>query len=192
MGNIHYSTRRIGKCPYCGSEPYITSSIRIYGRGTHNLWVCTNYPECNSLVACHGTSNIPMGTMANPELRRLRMITHNAFDPLWRVDSSKRYFSTRDRAYKWLAQRLGIEDEEDGHIGMFDKDTCNRAIHVCNEFARTRTVINFFRGCCPVEVGRRKNVHKKVRKKFADHPKGRKARIPQGNNRKARTHLPDL
>lgn len=40
----------------------------------------------------------------------------------------------RALAYRWLAGQLGI-DAKDCHVGIFDDDTCRRAIAICEPFA---------------------------------------------------------
>ena len=68
-----------------------------------------------------------MGTLACKKLRRLRGIVHNEFDKLWENKPN----NARTRAYRWLAEKLEI-DEKDCHIAMFDMETCEKAIEICN------------------------------------------------------------
>lgn len=66
----------------------------------------------------------PLGRMANASLRRLKQEAHAAFDPLWRSGDM-----TRAQAYSWLAQHLGVSDNN-CHIGMMDEDGCRAVVHI--------------------------------------------------------------
>ena len=77
---------RAMRCPYCGSTVIYRSAEGIYrdnSRGTM-LYVCSNYPECDAYVRTHAGTRIPVGTMANHELRNLRNTAHHYFDQLYR------------------------------------------------------------------------------------------------------------
>lgn len=76
-------------------------------------------------VVSDGT--LPLGRLANAELRQAKRAAHAAFDPLWQ---SRRM--SRRSAYAWLAQQLGIA-VEDCHIGMFDTESCQRVIAAVRE-----------------------------------------------------------
>jgi len=67
---------------------------------------------------------IPLGRLANPELRRLKQAAHHAFDPLWKTGDMDR----RD-AYAWLAEKMGIS-VENCHIGMMDEGQCKSVVEV--------------------------------------------------------------
>ena len=40
------------------------------------VYVCTNYPRCDSCVGVHTGTKKPKGTLANSELRNKRIRTH--------------------------------------------------------------------------------------------------------------------
>lgn len=82
---------------------------------------------------------MPLGRLADAELRDWKKRAHAVFDPLWKARAEKRkreegdkYYDGRSRGvgYKWLAGQLGIEVKE-CHIGMFDVETCKRVVEVC-------------------------------------------------------------
>lgn len=86
------------RCPYCGSPVVYRSADGIYrdnSKGTM-LYVCSRYPECDSYVRAHTGTNIPVGSMANHELRTLRRTAHHYFDQLYESG----YMSKQD-AYQW-------------------------------------------------------------------------------------------
>jgi len=89
-----------GHCPYCGATVAFRSADGIYRENSKGvmLYVCSNYPKCDAYVRVHEGTKIPVGTMANAELRALRKEAHDAFNRL--------YYSglmSRDGAYAWLA-----------------------------------------------------------------------------------------
>jgi hypothetical protein len=116
-------------CPYCGDTSIYTDSSRIYGRSYGGVWLCINYPQCDSYVGCHGTSKSPLGRMADKELREWKKRAHAVFDPLWREGQ----FS-RTEAYQLLSKFLEISIEQ-AHIGMLDVDQCKRIVGGIQKFA---------------------------------------------------------
>lgn len=45
--------------------------------------VCSRYPDCDSFVMAHAKTLKPMGSLAGPELRRLRYNAHKEFNRLY-------------------------------------------------------------------------------------------------------------
>lgn len=119
------------KCPYCGAEVILRDATFIYhnskSKDWGNMWVCSNYPKCNSYVGCHQGTSLPLGRLANERLRTLKMEAHKQFDPIW-----KSGLMNRKDAYKWLSSMLGISMEE-CHIGLFDIKMCQKVIHLCKK-----------------------------------------------------------
>ena len=60
-------------------------------------YVCSRYPDCYSFVMAHAKTLKPMGSLAGPELRRLRYNAHKEFNRLYQSG----IMSKRD-AYQWL------------------------------------------------------------------------------------------
>ena len=60
-------------------------------------YVCSRYPDCDSFVMAHAKTLKPMGSLAGPELRRLRYNAHKEFNRLYQSG----IMSKRD-AYQWL------------------------------------------------------------------------------------------
>lgn len=95
------------RCPYCGSSVVYRSADEIYrdnSKGTM-LYVCSRYPECDSYVRVHAGTNIPVGSMANHELRTLRRTAHRYFDQLYESG----YMSKQD-AYQFYTSRRLIQE----------------------------------------------------------------------------------
>jgi hypothetical protein len=84
------------RCPYCGSTAILRSADGIYLNNHNNtmLYVCKKYPICDSYVRVHPGTHIPMGTMANGKLRRLRTEAHWKFDQLYERGLINRRFGT--------------------------------------------------------------------------------------------------
>ena len=91
------------RCPYCGSPVVYRSADGIYRDNSSGtmLYVCSRYPECDSYVRVHAGTNIPVGSMANHELRTLRRTAHHCFDQLYESG----YMSKQD-AYQWLVDLI--------------------------------------------------------------------------------------
>lgn len=110
------------ECPYCGAEADFVSSREFYGRDYKtNIYVC--YP-CDAYVGTHGKGGTPLGTLANKQLRLLRMTAHSIFDPLWKGKYRK---MGRNGAYR-LMQRLMDLPPEKAHIGMMNEEQCQELI----------------------------------------------------------------
>lgn len=81
----------------------------------------------------------PLGRLADAALRKAKIRAHAAFDRTWRIlyttrhEADTTYTVGRARAsrYKLLAELLGIPARE-CHIGMFDVQTCERVIELCD------------------------------------------------------------
>ncbi len=116
------------KCPYCQKEAEKVAGDVLYPSrpelATKQFYRCQ---PCDACVGCHPTTGLPFGALANRALRRARMATHEAFDPLWEEGGM-----SRSEAYDWLSKELGISKDE-CHMGKFDEATCGRAISACDK-----------------------------------------------------------
>ena len=96
------------------------------------VWICANFPKCDSYVGCHPGTDKPLGIMANKELRKAKSQVHELFDRLWLLKAQMTGCSkkkARTTGYAWLAKRMGIKKDK-CHIGMFDLEKCKLAIEV--------------------------------------------------------------
>ena len=123
------------KCPYCGSRALLRPASVVYGaRATDPAapyYVCARYPACNAYVAAHQRTRLPMGTLANAELRHKRIQAHVAFNRLW--DSG---LMSKRQAYLWLQAKLGLPEGET-HIGKFSAYRCEQVIQLCDSLFTT-------------------------------------------------------
>ncbi len=118
-------TKREVDCPYCGNLAHLVIGSVIYPKRQDlrflKFWLCSDDSHHWAYVGCHKGTSIPLGRLADGELRKAKSSAHRAFDPLWR----DRHM-TRAEAYLWLSQTLNIPKVE-CHIGMFDLNLCKRA-----------------------------------------------------------------
>ncbi len=112
------------RCPYCGSTVVFRYADTIYEKPYVNalLCVCSRYPECDAYVRCHPGTRIPMGELADKNLRALRRQAHASFDRLY-----KSGLMTREQAYNWLSDRLMLPGGK-AHIGELREYYCNEVI----------------------------------------------------------------
>lgn len=74
------------KCPYCHAHASLRPASLVYGstpqtRGKF-LYVCDRWPACNAYVSAHERTLLPMGTLANGDLRHKRILAHRALKKL--------------------------------------------------------------------------------------------------------------
>lgn len=110
-------------CSCCGAHAIeIRHHTQIYHGHEFGEWpwayVCS---ACGAMVGMHPFTSIPLGTLADGPLRRLRKACKQPFNLLW---VHKRM--TRDEAYAALAKHLGIPAAQ-CHFGLLDDATCRAA-----------------------------------------------------------------
>ena len=91
------------------------------------LYVCSKFPACDSYVRVHPGTKIPMGTMANRQLRALRNEAHHYFDQLY-----KRGLMSKEDAYQWLASILAAPLGQ-AHIGYLGEYYCKQVIEASKQ-----------------------------------------------------------
>ena len=121
--------RKTVYCPYCGAKATLHPSGYIYGAkdvANGYLYVCDRYPKCDAYVGAHPKTKMPMGMLANGDLRNKRIQAHKAFDWLWKSGYMKKW-----QAYKWMQGKFGL-NEAQAHIANFGEYMCDRLIIECN------------------------------------------------------------
>lgn len=87
-------------CCHCGSPAVLRPAsevCRTHRKGAM-AYVCAKYPACDSYVmACPGTLR-PMGSLAGPELRRLRRQAYPSYNRLYETG-----LMSKKKVYEWLA-----------------------------------------------------------------------------------------
>ena len=123
------------RCPVCGAMAILKPASEVYGEParTDRMYVCSNYPGCRSYVSTYPGTNIPMGTLADGDLRNLRIQAHRKFDEVW-----KSGIMSRNSAYRWMADYFGIPLGE-AHIAMFGEYRCRELIRECERVLQKTT-----------------------------------------------------
>lgn len=121
-------------CDYCHRTAELVNGYMVYERCRPDLkhqkfWRCK---PCEAWVGCHPGSAIPMGRLANAELRKAKQAVHRVLDPLWKSGAM-----SRNDAYKMLAQGMGIAIQN-CHVGMFDVPACETAVAVLKDYRERR------------------------------------------------------
>lgn len=122
------------RCPYCGAPVVYRSADGIYKENANGvmLYVCSNYPKCDAYVRVHAGTRIPVGTLANQELRSLRRTAHKYFDRLHQCG-----IMSKDDAYRWLAD-LVCAPLSEAHIGYLGEYYCKLVTEKSKEMLTQR------------------------------------------------------
>lgn len=128
-------------CPYCARPVALVNNKLIYRKSIGKwpwAYLCTN-EVCNSYVGLHPGTEIPLGTLANKPLRKLREQFKQVFNPLhnmpWRPTNR-----TRSEAYAWLAERMQIPVGE-CHGAWFNNEQAKIAIRLCRAELRRLNIM---------------------------------------------------
>lgn len=117
-------------CPYCEAAVRLVGHAEIYGGREFGDWpyvyLCSG-DECSAYVGLHPATDIPLGTLANTDLRRARKENKRVF-----MAVIAGYVMSRTEAYQWLAEAMGIPVAE-CHWGWFDIEQCELAGRICAE-----------------------------------------------------------
>jgi len=121
-------------CPYCKKfSKRITGKVLYpHRKDLHKLKFYQCEP-CDAYVGCHGTSDRPLGRLANKELRKAKSESHRMFDAIWQNGHA-----SRSDAYAWLSRKLGISGK-DCHIGMFSIGRCQQTTQLAKEYLTAKT-----------------------------------------------------
>ena len=116
--------KRPTRCPYCGAPVRYRSADGIYHDNPDGamLYVCERYPKCDAYVRTHAGTKVPMGTLADGNLRALRIEAHRSFDQLHTSG-----IMSRDDAYRWLSDMLQSPPSQ-AHIGNLGEYYCRKVI----------------------------------------------------------------
>lgn len=119
------------KCNCCGSTcVFLVPNEEIYGK-SYGDWPYAYFcDDCGAYVGVHPNTDIPLGTMADKELREARKKAKSAWQ-----SACKMLGLDRAKGYAWLAKQMGIEASE-CHFGWFDVHRCGVAYRVCSTSKR--------------------------------------------------------
>ena len=109
------------ECRYCGDVVELVRNSEIYNGRSYGDWpfayLCSG---CHAYVGLHPDTDIPLGTLADSELRSVRNRSKAVFH--------KHIGDTgmgRTQAYRWLAEQMQI-DVGVCHFGWFEQADCER------------------------------------------------------------------
>lgn len=126
-------------CPYCEQPAMLVTGKVVYSHRPDladlMFWLCA---PCDAYVGCHkkgsyvwennvkivSDGTLPLGRLADKELRKWKSATHTVFDAMWKQRGWRRV-----EGYRWLARQLKLNMSQ-CHIGLFDIETCKKAIEV--------------------------------------------------------------
>lgn len=135
------------RCPYCHSAVELVTGAEVYPNredlADRHIWRCTS---CDAHVGCHkpgarialpngeelvSDGTLPMGSLANEDLRAARIETHRMFDALWQPPACM----DRREAYAWMAKLLNIRREE-AHVASLSYDECVKVMLAIEDLTR--------------------------------------------------------
>lgn len=125
------------KCPYCGSAAVLRKASYVYGDKAieKHVYVCSEYPVCNSYVGVHENTLLPKGTLANGDLRNKRIRAHKTFELIWESGIMK-----KSEAYRWMQYKFGLTSRQ-AHIGLFSEYMCEQVIFECEKALRNKKAV---------------------------------------------------
>jgi hypothetical protein len=107
-------------CDYCNKPAELVDSSVVYGVSYGKIYLCS---PCDAYVGVHKGTDVPLGRLANKELREWKKLAHYHFDASWKG------VRPRKSAYRELAARMDLPEEK-AHIGMFDVDLCRKVVEL--------------------------------------------------------------
>lgn len=118
---------RPSHCRYCGPDTRVelVSNSEIYGREYGDWPYAYKCEHCDSYIGVHPNTDIPLGLLADADLRNAR----KKYKPLF-MDLQKKRRWSRKEAYHWLAAKMGIPVSH-CHWGWFEKNQCEEAGEIC-------------------------------------------------------------
>lgn len=112
-------------CPYCGDVSILVKGDKIYPHlpklHHKSFYLCS---PCDAYVGCHPNTTVPLGRLANAELRKKKLLAHSVFDKLWKSGKM-----SRKDAYAILCEKMAL-NPNDCHIGMFTVQQCNKVMAI--------------------------------------------------------------
>jgi hypothetical protein len=117
------------KC-HCGSDAVYHKSDAIIYRtqySSRGVWVCSQYPRCDSYVGCHPNKS-PLGVLKDKKGRELAKACHKIFDRYWNACLGLGInVIGRNDAYRYLALQLEMPVSK-CHFGMMNNQELEKAL----------------------------------------------------------------
>jgi hypothetical protein len=128
--SAHANVVRSLICPYCKSPAnfqYDSKSV-YHGKDYGPIYICQ---PCDAYIGCKRGTYIPLGRLANAELRAWRKKFRDIFDPKW--NPPRKYLldeygdSAKNKAYSRLARIMRMPVQQ-CHLGNFSVETIKKAV----------------------------------------------------------------
>lgn len=137
-------------CPYCGGTAYLKHKSEFLPQEkldnppkrapkSEYLYVCKNYPECDSFVWTHPNTKIPYGNLANAELRRKRIFAHDCISSIVKLR-----MMSRNTVYRWLSSCLGYRRKYT-HISQMNDVMCEKVIDITLNAVKNNDINEYHR-----------------------------------------------
>lgn len=118
-------------CRYCGPRTPVFPAHHeeVYGYGrSYGEWPYVYLCEsCGAYVGLHPHTDLPLGTLADKDLRKARKQNKAKFNRLM-----TQAMLSRSEAYQWLAEAMSIPAAE-CHWGWFEIEQCEQAGRLCEQ-----------------------------------------------------------
>ncbi|AJX19710.1 hypothetical protein AQ910_24140 [Burkholderia pseudomallei] len=125
-------------CDYCGAKALLArfgDDAYPYREDHGELWICS---PCDAWIGVFPRSrrHVPLGRLANAELRHAKSELHAALEPLVAAKMRRdgcNAFEARAKGIRWLATQLGL-DAASSTIHTLDLDACRHALRLVEQF----------------------------------------------------------
>jgi len=114
-------------CPYCGEPAMLKTGADLFPNrpiiARKKFYTCE---PCDARVGCHDETEVALGTMANPELRRARRKAHQLMDALigaLSMRTTMKKYQARGKVYEMISHKMSLPVEK-CHVGSFDLTQC--------------------------------------------------------------------
>jgi hypothetical protein len=147
-------------CDYCGVKAALVragDNAYPYHEDHGPLWLCAS---CEAWIGVFARSrrHVPLGRLANVELRDWKARLHDALEPLAAAKVRRdgcNLFEARARGMRWLVGEMALDDRH-GNIHQLDVEQCKMAIGIIERFRRQRAPVARLRrddiDCDPADV----------------------------------------
>lgn len=130
LTNTKMKLKSVERCPYCKGIVVLVDDKEVFPNSTkcenRKYYKCSN-PNCDAYckTVYEDGEYIPIGNLADSNLRALRIETHKIMDQLLTLN----VYKGRREMYAYFCDYFGIRMEE-MHIAMFDTYKCQKIIEL--------------------------------------------------------------